>query len=51
MKRLKPIDSLILTIRGHKVLIDADLASIYDVETRCPKSHVRQTKRYDNPKG
>jgi hypothetical protein len=34
MKRLKPIESLILTIRGSKVLIDADLASIYGVETR-----------------
>ena len=27
MKRLKPIESLILTIRGPKVLVDADLAS------------------------
>ena len=27
MKQLKPIESLILTIRGRKVLIDADLAS------------------------
>src|SRR5437773_2397193 len=34
MKRSKPIESLILTIRGRKVLIDADLADIYGVETR-----------------
>ena len=34
MKRLKPIESLILTLRGRKVLIDADLATIYGVETR-----------------
>src|SRR5439155_22353942 len=34
MKRSKPIVSLILTIRGRKVLIDADLADIYGVETR-----------------
>jgi hypothetical protein len=33
MKRLKPIDSFILTVRGSKVLIDADLATIYGVKT------------------
>jgi len=27
LKRLKPNESLILTIRGRKVLVDADLAS------------------------
>lgn len=42
MKRLKPIESLILTIRGHKVLIDADLASIYDVETRTLNQAVKR---------
>lgn len=42
MKRLKAIDSLILTIRGHKVLIDADLASIYDVETRTLNQAVKR---------
>ena len=42
MKRLKPIESLILTIRGHKVLIDADRASIYDVETRTLNQAVKR---------
>lgn len=42
MKRLKPIESLILTIRGHRVLIDTDLASIYDVETRTLNQAVKR---------
>ena len=28
------IESRILLIRGHKVLLDADLASLYQVETK-----------------
>src|SRR5439155_8804576 len=42
MKRLKPIETLILTIRGRKVLIDADLASIYEVETRTLNQAVKR---------
>ena len=42
MKRLKPIESLILTIRGCKVLIDADLAAIYGVETRALNQAVKR---------
>ena len=34
MKHPKPIDSLIHTIRGQKVLLDADLAEIYGVSTK-----------------
>jgi hypothetical protein len=34
MKPKKPLESLILTIRGHKVLMDADLAEIYGVPTK-----------------
>jgi len=30
----KPIDSLILTLRGQKVLLDADLAELYGVPTK-----------------
>ena len=41
-KRLKPIESLILTIRGSKVLIDADLAAIYGVETRALNQAVKR---------
>jgi hypothetical protein len=39
---LKAIELLVLTIRGHKVLIDADLASIYDVETRTLNQAVKR---------
>ncbi len=42
MKRLKPIESLILTIRGSKILIDADLAAIYGVETRALNQAVKR---------
>ena len=34
MKMKKPLESLILTVRGHKVLLDADLADIYGVPTK-----------------
>ncbi len=34
MKHPKPIDSLIHTIRGQKVLLDADLAELYGVSTK-----------------
>lgn len=42
MKRSKPIESLILTIRGHKVMIDADLAGLYGVETRALNQAVKR---------
>ena len=42
MKRVKPLEHLILTIRGHKVLIDADLATIYGVETRSLNQAVKR---------
>ena len=29
-----PIERRILLLRGHKVMLDADLAELYDVETR-----------------
>jgi ORF6N domain len=41
-KRPKSIESLILTIRGRKVLIDADLATIYEVQTRTLNQAVRR---------
>ena len=41
MKRPDPIDSLILSIRGLKVLIDADLATIYGVKTRALNQAVK----------
>ncbi len=42
MKRSKPIESLILTIRGHRVMIDADLAGLYGVETRALNQAVKR---------
>jgi hypothetical protein len=42
MKRSKAIESLILTIRGRKVLIDADLADIFGVETRTLNQAVKR---------
>jgi hypothetical protein len=34
VKSKKPIESLILTIRGQKVMLDADLAELYGVPTK-----------------
>jgi hypothetical protein len=34
VKPKKPLESLILTVRGRKVLMDADLAEIYGVPTK-----------------
>jgi len=39
---LERIERSILLIRGHKVMLDADLAALYDVET---KQLVRAVKR------
>ena len=38
------IDSRILTIRGRRVILDADLAALYDVETRALNQAVRRNK-------
>lgn len=42
MKRPKPLESLILTIRDHRVMIDADLADLYGVETRTLNQAVKR---------
>jgi len=42
MKRSKPLESPILTIRGHTVMIDADLAELYGVETRTLNQAVKR---------
>jgi hypothetical protein len=34
MKLKKPIETLIITIRNQKVILDADLAEVYDVPTK-----------------
>lgn len=42
MKRQAVLESLILTIRNQKVLLDADLATIYGVETRVINQAVKR---------
>jgi hypothetical protein len=42
MKNDLPLDSLILTIRGQKVLLDADLAAIYGVPTKALNQAVKR---------
>jgi len=34
MKKNVPVESLIITIRGHKVIVDTDLAGLYGVPTK-----------------
>jgi len=45
MKHAKPLESLILTLRGRKVMLDADLAKLYGVPT---KRFNEQVKRNAN---
>jgi hypothetical protein len=44
MKLKKPIESLILTLRGQKVLLDLNLAEIYGVETRALNQAVKRNQ-------
>ena len=44
MKQLKPLESMILTIRERKVIIDADLATLYDVPTKALNQAVRRNE-------
>jgi hypothetical protein len=37
-----PVESLIHTVRGHKVILDSDLAEIYGVESRCLNEQVKR---------
>ena len=37
-----PVESLIYTIRGHNVLLDSDLATIYGVESRRLNEQVKR---------
>jgi hypothetical protein len=39
------VESRILTVRGHKVILDADLAELYGVETRRLNEQVRRNAR------
>ena len=44
VKPKRPIETLILTLRGQKVIPDADLASIYGVETRVLNQAVKRNE-------
>lgn len=47
MKRPLQVDSLILSIRGQKVILDADLAELYGVATKALNQAVkRNTDRF-----
>lgn len=38
----EPLEPLIFIIRGHRVILDADLARLYGVNTRVPNQGVRR---------
>lgn len=42
MKPNKPIESIILTLRGQKVILDADLAELYGVPTKRLNEQVKR---------
>ena len=42
MKPKKPIETLIVTIRNQKVILDADLAGVYDVPTKHLNEQVKR---------
>jgi hypothetical protein len=42
MKLKKPIETLIITIRNQKVILDADLAEVYDVPTKRLNEQVKR---------
>lgn len=42
MKELAPIQNLIYEIRGHRVMLDSDLAALYEVETRALNQAVKR---------
>ncbi|MDA8239814.1 MAG: ORF6N domain-containing protein [Nitrospiraceae bacterium] len=42
MKTKQPIEAVILSARGHKVILDADLASIYGVPTKRLNEQVKR---------
>jgi hypothetical protein len=46
MKKIAPpdIDSLIATVRGQKVILDADLAGIYQVPTKALNQAVKRNR-------
>jgi len=45
MKPKKPVESLILEIRNHKVILDADLAKLYGVPTKVFNQAFKRNRR------
>ena len=43
-KSVAPIEGLIVTIRGHRVILAADLAGIYDVQPRVLNQAVKRNR-------
>ncbi len=41
-KPSQPLEAMILTMRGHKVILDADLARVYGVETKALNQAVKR---------
>ena len=44
MKQLKPLESMIITIRDRKVIIDTDLAALYTVPTKALNQAVKRNE-------
>ena len=45
--RVRSVEAVILTIRGHKVILDSDLASLYGVSTKVLNQAIkRNTRRF-----
>ncbi|MFZ3014058.1 MAG: ORF6N domain-containing protein [Nitrospira sp.] len=42
MKQLKPLGSMIFTIRDHEVIIDANLATLYAIPTKALNQAVKR---------
>lgn len=42
MKEISQLQSLIYTIRGYKVMLDSDLAALYEVETKVLNQAVKR---------
>ena len=44
--KVVPLDERILTIRGHKVILDADLAHLYGVTTKRLNEQIKRNRRF-----
>lgn len=42
MKQVNPLDSMILTLRGRKVIVDSDLAALYEAPTKALNQAIKR---------